>query len=88
MAKQTKTTEAEAPRAKMSRYDAAHKVVAELDGEADLEHLIDAAEEMVVESGGGKADRDATEAMLWDVISSASLLGVVETTTNVRKVKK
>jgi hypothetical protein len=75
----------EAPAEKISRYDAAHRVVAAIDGETSLKQLVDTAEALVVDSGGGKYNRDATEEMIWNVLYTAEALGVIEIEYRIRR---
>jgi hypothetical protein len=85
-AKGGKDTQAEAVE-KVNRWQAAHRVVAALEpgAEASLKDLVTEAEAMVVGSGGGKADPESTEATLWNVLNTASELGVVELETRVHR---
>jgi hypothetical protein len=73
---------------KVDRWTACHRVVAGIESEASMTELVALAEEMIVESGGGKADPDATEQTIWNVISTAAELKVLTIETIVRKVKK
>ncbi len=85
MAKQ-KVKEEEPKEARLSRPEAAARVVAELDGEFSLGELVEKADGLVV--AGAESNPDAVEREVWRLVGAAEELGLVEVSYLVRRKAK